>query len=60
MNDIHNKVKDEITHPFLNFNSCTIEVWEWTDNLIPHFTVHVLTYPLGLKSIHVSKRGTRD
>ena len=28
---------DDINHPFLNFNSGTIEVWEWISNFIPHF-----------------------
>ena len=44
-NYIHYKVWDEITYPFPNFNSCTIEVWEWIGNFIPHFTEHVITYP---------------
>ena len=34
---------DEITYPFPNFNSCTIEVWEWISNFIPHFTGYVIT-----------------
>ena len=40
-NDIHYKVWDVITYPFLNFN---IEVWEWINNFIPQFTVHVITH----------------
>ena len=44
-NHIHPKVWAEITYPFLNFNSVTVEVWEWISNLIPHFTGHVITYP---------------
>ena len=39
------KVWDEITYPFPNFNSCTVEVWEWISNFKPHFTGHVITYP---------------
>ena len=35
---------DEITHPFPNFNGCTVEVWESISNFIPHFTGHVITY----------------
>ena len=35
---------DEITYPFSNFNGCTVEVWEWISNFIPHFTGHVITY----------------
>ena len=44
-NFIHHKVWDEITNPFPNFNSATVEVWEWISNLISHFTGHVITYP---------------
>ena len=29
INNIHYKVWDVTTHPFLNFNSCTVEVKEW-------------------------------
>ena len=42
---IHYNVWDEITGPFPNFNSATIEVLEWICNFIPHFTRHVITYP---------------
>ena len=35
---------DEITHPFLNFNGCTIEVQDWISNFIPHFIGDVITY----------------
>ena len=28
-----------------NFNSSTVEVWEWLSNFIPHFTGYVVTYP---------------
>ena len=28
---------DEITYPSPNFNCCTVEVWEWINNLSPHF-----------------------
>ena len=35
---IHWKVWDEITYPFLNFNSCTVDV-------IPFLTGYVITYP---------------
>ena len=44
-NYIHYKVWDEITYPFPNFNSCTVEVWEWISNFIPCFPGHVITYP---------------
>ena len=36
---------DGITYPFLNFNGCTAEVYEWISNCIPHFIIHVITYP---------------
>ena len=39
------KVWDEITDPFPNFNGCTIEVWEWISNFIPHIMMDVITYP---------------
>ena len=55
-NFIHYKMWDEITHTFPNFNGCAIDVWEWISNFIPHFTVHVITYPC-CELIHVSKRG---
>ena len=35
---------DEITYPFPDFNSCTVEVWEGISNFTPHFTGHVITY----------------
>ena len=51
---IHWNVRDEITYLFPNFNGCTVEVWEWMSNFIPNFTVHVITYPLGLEVSYVS------
>ena len=53
------KVLDEITYAFPNFNSATVEVWEWISNFIPHFIMDVISYlfMLGLKLIHYSKRG---
>ena len=45
-NYIHYKVWDEITHPFLNLNGATVEVWDWISNFItPHFSRYVITYP---------------
>ena len=35
-NCTHNKVWDKTTYPFPNFNGCTVEVWEWINNFIPH------------------------
>ena len=42
---IHHKVWDEIIYLFPNFNSPTVEVWEYIGNFILHFTGHVITYP---------------
>ena len=56
-NYIHHKVWAEITYPFPN---CTVEVWEWKNHSIPHFTKHVNCEYLSLqrlKIIHVCKRG---
>ena len=39
---IPQKVEDEITNPFSNFNDTTVDVWKWIGNFIPHFTVHVI------------------
>ena len=51
------KVCDEITYPFPNFNGCTVEVWEWKTNFIPHFIMDLITYPCW--DWHVGKRGPR-
>ena len=42
---IHYQVYDEIIYTFPNFIGTAIEVWEWIINFIPHFTVHIITYP---------------
>ena len=39
------KAWGEITYPFLNFNGCTVEVYEWISNFIPYFIMDVITYP---------------
>ena len=44
-NYIHYKVWVEITYAFPNFNGCTVEVWEWISNSIPHFRGHMINYP---------------
>ena len=41
-----NKLWDEVTYPFPNFNGATIEVWEWISDLILHFIMDVITNPL--------------
>ena len=56
-NYIHYNVWAEINFPFLNPNGATIEVQEWINNFILHFSGYVITYQcLGLKLIHVSER----
>ena len=35
----------EITSPFPNFNGAAVEVWEWINNFITHFTGRVINYP---------------
>ena len=44
-NYTHYKAWGEITYPFQKFNSGIGEVWEWINNLIPHFTEHVISAP---------------
>ena len=38
-----NKVYDEITYPFPNFNSFPMEVWEWIRYFTPSFLMDVMT-----------------
>ena len=42
-NHMPGRVWGEITYPFPNFNGCTVEVWEWISNFIPHFIMNVIT-----------------
>ena len=42
---------------FPNFNTATIEDWEWISNLIPHSTVHTITYP-STENGGISRHGT--
>ena len=39
--DIQYNVWGGITYPFPNFNGYTVEVWEWMNKFIPHFTLLV-------------------
>ena len=39
---MHDKVFDEITYPFPNFNNATIEVYEWISYFISHFMINVI------------------
>ena len=41
---MHYNAWDEIIFLFPNFNCCTIEIWEWISNFIPHFTGHMIIY----------------
>ena len=43
------KMWDEITHSFPNFNGATVDVWEWKDDFIPHFTGLWLLIHIGIK-----------
>ena len=43
-NHMPNKVWNEITYPFSNFNSLTVEVCERVYNFIPHFIMDMITY----------------
>ena len=42
-NQMTNKVWGDITNPFPNVNGCTIEVWEWINNLITYFIMEAIT-----------------
>ena len=44
-NHMSSKVWDGITYHFPNFSGCTVEVWQWISNFIPHFIMGVITYP---------------
>ena len=35
------KCGGEIIYPLPNFNGCTIEVWEWIGNFIPHLLLNI-------------------
>ena len=60
-NYIHYKVWNEITNPSPNFNSATVEVWEWVSNFISHFTGYVITYLWwNLSQSLLIKRGPRE
>ena len=44
MNNMSSKVWDEITHPLPNFNSATVEVWEWMSYFSSYFLVDVIIF----------------
>ena len=35
-NRMPSKVWDQITYPLRNVNGCTVEIWEWISDFIPH------------------------
>ena len=43
-NNIHYTVWARITYAFINFNSATIEVFEWISNFISHLTEEMVIY----------------
>ena len=53
-------VWDEIIYPFPNFNSATLEVWEWVEQFIPQFTEHVIIYPCWDLSLTMLVKGATD
>ena len=55
-NHTHSKVRNEIIYPFPNFNSFTVEVWEWISNFIPRLIMDVIIQPCWLELILISKR----
>ena len=44
---------DDITSPLLNLSGCTVEVWEWINDLILHNVVDVIIYA-EIKTKHFS------
>ena len=38
----------QISHPFPNLNGGAVEVSQWINNVIPHFTGHVITYRINV------------
>ena len=51
------KVRDEITYPYLNFNGCTVEVWEGISIFIPYFIMDLIILSrLGLKLFRISPK----
>ena len=52
-NYILHRVWDENIYPFPNFNTETLEDWEWINDIIPHFTRHVIDFYDGLNSDYI-------
>ena len=55
-NILNNKVWDEITYPFPNFKSCTVEVWEWISNCVSLYYACNYFSILWLMLIYISER----
>ena len=49
-NYAHYEVWDEITYPFLNYNGCTIDVWEWINKFVQHSILDVIIHSCWNKS----------
>ena len=45
INHIHYKLSDEVIYLFPNLNGETVEVWEKISHFVPHFIIHVITFP---------------
>ena len=54
---MHHKACGEITYQFPNFNSGTVEVWEWISNFSHTLLGMLILIHAGITAIHVSKRG---
>ena len=52
------KINDNRHSQGLPHLSCAVEVWEWIDNFIPHFTMDVITYPACWLSGNTRKQPT--
>ena len=59
-NHIHSKAWDKITYPFLSFQDCAIEVWEWICNLVPYFIMDGNTYPCWDQSQSILIKGAPE
>ena len=57
---MHYQAWDEIAYPFSNFNSTTVEVWQWINNFITHLQEMWLLFPAAIKINPCWKRGPRD
>ena len=39
------EVCDEITYPFPNFNSCTVDAWDLIIDFMPYIIMNVIIHP---------------